>query len=399
MTINVFHISLAILFFLASSFFGLITLPIPVHDGILIISLGVLLFYSKELGKYTFYEDRYFHYFFMYSFIAALVMSYLNFNQPIVYSLRTARLLVIYIILIFTLNILLKNFQIKKAYPFIILVSVIIMFISFYVYFTGDTSMLSENTTVLKRLGEIRITIGTFTSIIFIFFLYHQIKEDKWLIFPLLGLLLTMVVVSKTRSVLFPILIIMLIPLLRGYKAQIIKVWMVFGVIFLISFMVSGYEKSILSPIINLFTLLVEESQTVKNSNVNIRGLELAYFWSFLDFKSIIFGYGMENILYKELYVSHFYLSDIGLFKIFYQHGIIGLFLYILMLWKLYKVSKMSDSALHLTGRSIVYFQILSPSSVFVYTPEYMFLLFVVYILVKNDNKSMLSNKIKKENE
>ena len=386
MKINIFYIFLGGLFFISSSFFGLIDLPFPMHDGMLIISLLVLIFYSKELDKNSFYQDRYFHYFFIYSFIATLIMAYLNFGQPMIYSIRVGRILITYSILLLALNILLKNFNIKKAYIFIWIVSFIIMFINFYVYATGDTSILGENATILKRLGEIRITIGTFTSIIFIFFLYYKVKENKWFIIPLVGLLLIMIIVSKTRSVLFPVLIIMLIPLLRGHKAQILKLWIGFGVIVLISFMISGYEKSILSPIINLLILLVEESQTVKSSNVNIRGLELAYFWSFLDFKSIIFGYGMENVLYKDLYLEHFYLSDIGLFKIFYLHGIIGSILYILLLWRLYKVSKVSSSAMHLTGRSIIYFQILSPSSVFVYTTEYMFLLFIVYILVKNFN-------------
>jgi len=200
-----------------------------------------------------------------------------------------------------------------------------------------------------------------------------------------------MVVVSKTRSVLFPILIIMLIPLLRAHKAQVFKVWMVLGGIVLLSFIFLGYEKSILSPILDLFSLLVEESQTVKNSNVNIRGLELVYFWNFLDIKSMIFGYGMENIQFKELYASHFYLSDIGLFKIFYYHGFIGLSLYIFMYWRLYNVSKKQDTALHFTGRAIVYFQILSPSSIFFYTTEYMFLFFVVYVLLKNSNLKVQS--------
>ncbi len=392
MIINIFNIFLVALFFISSSFFGLIDLPFSTHDGMLIISLIVLIFYSKELNKNTFYQDRHFHYFFMYSFIATLIMAYLNFGQPINYSIRVGRIFIMYSILILALNILLKNFNIKKVHSFIWIVSFLIIFINFYVYVTGDTSILGENATVLKRLGEIRITIGTITSIIFIFFLYYKVKENKWFIVPLLGLLLTLVVVSKTRSVLFPILIIMIIPLLRGYKAEIIKIWIGFGVIVLISFMVSGYEKSILSPIVNLFTLLIEESETVKHSNVNIRGLELAYFWSFLDFKSIVFGYGMENVLYKELYVSHFYLSDIGVFKIFYQHGIIGFILYILLLWRLYKVSKVANTTIHFTARSLVYFQILAPSNVYVYTTEYMFLLLVVYILVKHYN-SELENK------
>ena len=398
MKINLYYFFLVTLYLITSSFFGLVSLPVPKQDLILVISLIVIVFYIKELSSNTIYEDRYFHYFFIYSFIASLIMAYLNFGQPIVYSMRAARLLVIYSILLLALNILLKNLNIKKLYLFVMIISLIIIVINFYVFITGDTSILTEDTKVLERLGEIRIVIGTFSIIILVLFLYHHLKENRWFIFPLLGLLLTVIVVHKTRSALFPLLIIMILPLLRIYKAQFFKFWIFFGAIVLVSFMISGYEKSLLSPITDLVTLLVEESQTTKHSNVNIRGLELAYFWNFLDTKSIFFGYGMNNIQYKELYVSHFYLSDIGLFKIFYLHGIIGSFLYILMLWKLYTVSKKSDSGIHLTGRSIVYFQLLSPSSIFVYSPEYMFLLFVVYILVKHRNNQILNiSKIKEK--
>jgi hypothetical protein len=326
----------------------------------------------------------------------SIVMASLNFAQPVLYSMRAARLFIVYIFLMMALNILLKNFQIKKVYPFMFLISFLIIFINVYVYATGDTSFLVDGVGVLKRLGEIRVTIGTFTSIIFVFFFYHQIKTNKLFIIPLLGLLFTMIIVAKTRSVIFPVLIIMLIPLLRAHKAQVIKVWMAFGTIVLVSFIVSGYENSILSPIVKLVTLLIEESQSIKHSNVNIRGVELAYFVNFLDMKSTIFGFGMDNTQFKELYNLHFFLSDIGLFKVFYYHGIVGSLLFGMIHWRLYRVSKESDTALHFTGRSIVYFQVLSPNSIFLYSPEYMFLFFAVYILVKNHNKNSLRYQNKK---
>jgi len=389
MKINIYVVYLIILYLISSSFFGLITLPIPKQDLILLVSLFVIVPYVKELNKSFIQEDKYLHYFFFYGFFASIVMAYLNFAQPVVFSIRAARLFIIYSILLLTLNIILKNFKVKQIYKFIFIISFILVLINFYVYITGDTSILSEDTKVLERFGETRIVLGTFSIIILSLFSYHHLKENKWFILPLLGLLFTMIIVHKTRSALFPLMIIMVLPLLRIHKAQVFKFWIFFGVIVLASFIFSGYEKSILSPITDLFTLLIDESTSIKKSNVNIRGLELAYFWNFLDIKSIIFGYGLNNMQYKELYVSHFFLSDIGLFKVFYLHGIIGSALYIALLWRLYQVSKISDSAIHLTGRSIVYFQLLSPSSIFVYTPEYMLLLFIIYILVKNSNKNI----------
>jgi len=390
MTINLFHIALVVLVFIASSFFGLASFPFPIKDGMLLISLIVIIFYYKEFLKHTLYEDKHFYIFFMYAFFMSIIMAYINFGQPLYYSLRAARIFIIYSLLIVALNIMLKTFNIKRAHIFMLIISFIIIIINLYVYTTGDTSILVEDVSILRRLGEIRITIGTFTAIIFIFYFYYALNKYKWMIIPLLGLLLVMIVVFKTRSVLFPVLIILLLPLLRAHKSQILKTWMIFTLIIVISFIATGYEKSILSPIVKLFTLLMEESQSAKNLSSNIRGIELVYYWNFLDIKSIIFGYGMDNKQFKELYDANFFLTDIGLFNIFYYHGILGSFLYIGMLWRLYSVSKIDNSALHMTGRSIVYFQILSPNSVFMYSPGYMLLLFIVYILVKNDNKNKL---------
>jgi hypothetical protein len=393
MKIDLFAIILAAIYMISASFWGVMSFPIPTQDGILILSFFVLLFYIKYFDKKSIYEDRNFHYFLWYGFLASIVMAYLNFGQPVIYSMRAARILVIYSILIMALNIFLKNFQLKKAYPFIIFISFLIIFLNIYVYATGDTSFLVDGVGVLKRLGEIRVTIGTFSSIVFAIFFFHKIKDNKAFLVPLLGLLFVMIVVSKTRSVVFPVLIIMLIPLLRIHKAQVIKVWMIFTAIVLLSLVFSDFEKSILSPIIDLVNLLISESHTVKRSNINIRGIELAYFWHFLDVKSMIFGYGMANTQFKELYDSHYYLSDIGLFNVFYYHGVIGSILFIMMHWRLYKVSKVKESALHLTGRGIVYFQILSLNSVFLYSPEYMVLFFIMYILIKNDNKTNIKYK------
>jgi len=390
MIINIFSILLITLFVISSSFYGLIGLPFPIYDGMLLISLFVIFAYSTELYKNILHEDRYFHTFFIYTFVMSAIMAYIDFAQPLGYGLRASRILLMYSVLLVALNIMLKNFEIKKAHIFMIFLTFVIMFLNIYVYATGDTSMLVNGFGVLKRLGEIRVIIGTFTSIIFVFYFYYALKEHKWMILPLVGLLFTMIVIAKTRSVIFPIVIILLIPLLRAHKANVFKIWMVFAAVIILSFIVSGYEKSILSPLIDLVNLLVEESQTSKHSNVNVRGVELAYFWNFLDIKSIILGYGMENHLFIQQYNKHFFLEDIGLFKIFYLHGIVGLVMYFGMLWKLYRVSKASDTAIHMTGRSIVYFQILSPSSVFLYVPEYMLLVLIVYVLVKNENKKLV---------
>ncbi len=387
MKINLFSIFLLLLYLVASSFFGLLTLLIPNQDAVLLLSLSVILFYMKGVNVKSVYEDRNFHYFFIYAFVTSLIMAYLNFSQPALYSIKAARIFLIYSVLLIALNILLKQVDPKRYYPGIVIFSFIIIGINFYVYITGDTSILSEDVPILKRLGEIRVVIGTFSIIIFILFFYHHLSENRWFILPLLGLLFTVVVVHKTRSLLFPLLIIMFIPLLRVYKAQFFKFWLIFIVLVLLSFMATGYEKSIISPITDLLMLLIEESQTTGHSNVNIRAMELAYFWSFLDTKSILFGYGMENIQFKVLYESHFYLSDIGLFKVFYLHGVVGILLYIFMYWRLYLVSKKSNTPLHLTGRSIVYFQILSPSTILLYTPEFMLLFMGIYVLIKNRNK------------
>ena len=94
----------------------------------------------------------------------------------------------------------------------------------------------------------------------------------------------------------------------------------------------------------------------------------------------------MDNKAFKILYYENFYLSDLGIFKVFYLHGIIGLLLFIGIYYQMYKQASLAETSVHKTGKALVLFQLFAPSLNFTYHIEGMFMFFIIYILIKNYN-------------
>ena len=101
-----------------------------------------------------------------------------------------------------------------------------------------------------------------------------------------------------------------------------------------------------------------------------------------------IFGYGME-IDRAAMYNENLYLSDVGIFKIFYYHGIIGLFLFLKLLRDLYSESKKDHSPFHIFTRYLVYFQFLSPTLTILYTPVGILIFLTTFLKIKQINESI----------
>ncbi|HIP11473.1 MAG TPA: hypothetical protein EYG73_02015 [Arcobacter sp.] len=217
-------------------------------------------------------------------------------------------------------------------------------------------------------------------------YFYETAKKNKFDLMIFIGLFLVLLIISKTRSIILPIVFIIFLNMLNLKVNKNLYKWL--GIIgaFVLSLFIMDFESSILSPITNLIDFLLEESGK-DVSNVSIRLLELNYFWNFMDLKSIIFGYGIDNKLIVDLYYEKYYLSDLGIFKIFYYHGIIGSILFITILYKLYVESKKANTYIHLYGKSFIIFQILSPTLTFVYSIPGMLIFIITYILIKNNNQ------------
>lgn len=105
-----------------------------------------------------------------------------------------------------------------------------------------------------------------------------------------------------------------------------------------------------------------------------------------MNIASVIFGYGMEADR-LALYYERFYLSDVGMFKIFYYHGLLGLSLYFLVLKRFFNESALGNTSIHKFGRYIVYFQFVAPTLTMLYTITGMLFFFIIYIYLTTINQ------------
>lgn len=367
------------------SFYFLLDIESVQKDMVFLISLLILLLNTRSLKSYIKKEDKYIYLFAIYGIVSTCFMAYANYGQPVIYSLLASRILLIFATLYVALNLLIQNISLVALYRLAFFISLFIILFNFYLYFTGNLSILYIDTTYAYRMGAIRLTIASETLIILLLFFYFHSKEKILSYIPFIGLLLTLIVVNKTRAVLIAIFIILLLSLINLKKTKNILIVVVLLFVTMLSFVFTNFESSIFQPLIDMY----EQTQNnISNGvgNVNVRALELTYFWNKLDFPSIIFGYGMDNHTFKILYYKDFYLSDLGIFKVFYLYGIIGLSLYIGIYYQMYKQASKANTVLHNTGKALILFQVFAPTINVAYSMEGIFMFFIIYILIKNYN-------------
>lgn len=359
-------------------------------DSIFLISILIIAFNIKYIKQIYDPKDKYIYIFAIYSFIASIIMALFNFNQPVVYSMFASRILLIIMTLYIAVIFLLKNITEVTLYRLTFTIAMFLILFNFYLYFSGNLSILYIDTTYAFRLGEIRLTIASQSVIVLLLFFYFHSKEKALSYIPFLGLLAVLIIVDKTRASIIAILIILFLSMLNIKDVKTLRNWLVVIFIILFSSLIGGFESSLISPLTDIYYATQNEVQKGAG-NVNVRAMELAYFWNRLDFYSMIFGYGMDNHQFKFLYYKHFYLSDLGIFKVFYLHGAIGLLFFGGIYLAMYREASKGISAIHKTGQALVLFQVLSPTLNFTYSIQGMLMFFVLYILIKKlNNKDKL---------
>jgi len=124
-----------------------------------------------------------------------------------------------------------------------------------------------------------------------------------------------------------------------------------------------------------------------KSGNTQYRIEELNFFLNKLDLKSFFLGYGIDNQKVVQLYNNNninYYLSDLGIFRTFYYHGLIGLSIFIKCMYDLYKESKIGLTIFHRFGRGFVLFQLLSlTTQTFFYNTDIMMIFLTLFACLK----------------
>lgn len=384
---NIFYLSiLLVVHSLSVYFYFLLDIEALQKDIIFIISLLILILNIKYIKSFFKLEDKYIYLFALYGILSTCFMASFNYGQPILYSLLASRILLIIAVLYIALNFILNNISLSTLYKIAFSIAMFLVSFSFYLYMSNNLSILYIDTTYAFRLGTVRLTIAPETLIVLLIFFYYHTKEKFISYIPFVGLLLTLIFVDKTRATLIAILVILFISFIDLKKKKNLYSLITLIIISILSIIFTNFESSIFQPLLDMYERTQQEVSS-GSGNVNVRALELAYFWDFLDINSMIFGYGMDNKTFKVLYYEHFYLSDLGIFKVFYLHGIIGLLLFLGIHYQMYKQASKHDTSLHKTGKALVLFEFFAPTLNWAYHIEGMMLYFIFYILIKNYNE------------
>jgi len=365
---------LPIIYILSERLYNVVEILQHAGDLVLVVLCILLPYTTSDLSIQFIKRNKLFLGFLAFCFFFSVITAYFNFSQSVMVGSWASRIFLIYILLFFTLFKLIKTISLSSIYKFVLLTSIYLIAFNFYIYLSGDFQYYFGN--VVERFEDKRFLVGG-TSIIYFYLYLLSHKDSKTLALPVgIGLLLTVAIVAKTRSLLFPLMLITVLPFINFKKVKNIgQMILIFSIIAFSSF-IAGDNLFVLQ-VQNLFELSANDVAQ-GGGNISFRLFTVLYFLENMNIPSIIFGYGME-VDRLALYYERFYLSDVGMFKIFYYHGLLGLGLYFALLKRFYYESSLGDSPLHKFGRYIVYFQFAAPTLTILYTITGMLFFFTTY--------------------
>jgi hypothetical protein len=372
------------IYWLSEGFYSLINFP-DVKDVLL---LALVFFIPFKLfihrRNYNLILKNRLFLFFLYCFLVSAIQANINFSQPLIFGIRASRIFFIYAVVFIYLSISLTHISYKSIYRFVVFTSIFLIFINFFEFYY-NTQLYLQNK-VINRFDDVRFLIGGTSIIYFYLFLLANAGRGKFPIIGLIGLMIVLVIISKTRSLVFPLLLITTFSLLKINSVK--KFLQVLMILFLLlaTFI---FNNKVGNNIADLLLLFIDEFKS-NEGNVAIRLVGLGYYWEKFDFFSLIFGIGMDNEIYIDLYNPLYFLSDLGAFRVLYYHGIIGIVLFALTLYDLYRESSKGELPLHKFGRYFVYFQFLSPTLTFVYHPTAMYIYIFTLLYIKFHNKKTI---------
>jgi len=328
---NIFLLSV---YLISEHFFDLVSYKYEANDIITVLSVIFVFFNFKEFIQFI---RKHYNIviFLLFLFVENVITSAINYNQPIFFSFKAGRFLITYILIAFVaFEFSLKNRDKISFIPLII--PLIIIGLNYYAFLTGDFHLFANNIKVSERFYEVRFMVAG-TSVIYLVLYYsNRLKEKPYNPIIFLLLLSVIVVISKTRGIIFPILITLLFS--RGivslFKSLIrlkksgVYVFFIFVValLFFGSKFIFNLKSSFFSTINGL--------QSGQINNIQIRFLSYAYYWNIIkqSFLSVLFGNGIPTIFTINRFNPKFFISDIGYFGVLFDFGIVGIIIILQLL-------------------------------------------------------------------
>jgi len=386
---------LIVLFIITQGFFDLANNPLVLfdieeQDAVLGFSIVILLLNLSRISFKKLRDYRILVILFFYCFLSNLVMCYLNFDQPFVYSILTGRKFITYFFMLLALLTVfnIAEVNLKQVNAFILAVSVFFIVLNIYVYLSHNYAIIN-GLIILERFESTRFLVGGLCVMYFTIYFYENFYFSRINSLAFYGLLVVLFLISKTRGIILPILMIIIQDMLFNKKILRGKILHKVTLTLFAAAFILWNPSEIFSSIGNIVTLT--HSEISQNSgNFGWRVQEFIYYLGKLDLKSVIFGYGIENKKFSEiLSYNNYYLSDLGIFHIFFTSGLIGLSIFIYCLYHLFKEARLGDTIIHKFGIGFILFQLFSfPTMTFFYYSGGMFIFLFLLVSLKQLNMS-----------
>lgn len=383
------YLPLVIIYIIAESFFNLLDIKTDPKDIITVFLAVLLLINIRKISLKNIKKYSVLYIFLFACFILSVITGTANYLfQTISYSVIASRIFILYILflLYFSNCFDVSSLDYKKFHTAFLSAAFILICINYYLFITKDFESFS-NLYITKRFGEDRFMIaGDSVILLTIYFLVH--RNEKVVNFVVLALLLSVLIfISKTRAIFIPITFILAYDFLFAKRGMSAKNRLRNRAIFvcLIAAVLYFSTSSISSAISDMVNLTVYEVAD-NSGNYQVRAEGLAYYTSFLNPTSILWGRGIESLRVTNIYIEKYTLADLGIFKIFYYHGVFCFILYAALLWLIYKKSEHLSLGLFKYSRYLVAFLVLSCLTLTnLYALPSFFAFIVLYVIV-NEN-------------
>lgn len=384
---RVYLLFFILILFIAESYLNLVSVQVEEVDLILILSLFFPFYKPKDfvffLKKNSFMVGTFF-----FLFLLNIWSSYINYNQDLIFSLKSGRFLLIYIFLAFVVYLFVEYHQQENYIP--VIIPLIAIALNFYSYLTNDFSIYTQELKILERYGDVRFMIAG-TSVIYLsIYFFNRIENKGRNLYIFLFLLAIIVLIGKTRGIILGLfLVILFSKKIRNILSNSKALKFAFaGVVPLLFF----FGNSIFHSVDLLLNSTITDLNS-SNNNIQIRFIAFRYYWDILSQSpfSLVFGNGVISAFTADRFQENLYLSDLGVFKIIFNHGILGFLLILRLLIKPIINAKKSVQS-HRYGifykdyRLFLLFQLFTIISLtFFYHPLGMIYFFLVYFQLKKN--------------
>lgn len=379
---RVIYVVILLTYIVSENVLDLFQLNYEINDIIFVIGL---LLASSSPNRFLQYlkENTEIAIIFIFLFVSNILMSYINYQQPLIYSVYAGRFLISYIFLGFVVWLYSKTI---REYDYLsVFIPVIIIAINYYAYISKDMHIFRSSFHVSERNEDVRFLAAGTSVLYFMFYYFNRITLKPFYFILFILLFCIIIIVSKTRGLIIPATLVLLFTFFDKFRIYRKRKVLIYSI--LVVFVLIVFGGTMLTGVSNAYNSVVSEYNSIDSNNTTIRIEEYKYFYNLLIDSpiSLFFGYGVDNEYTKGLFPENYFLSDIGIFKIVFYHGLIGLFSILYLFNKLIRYCNRNTHSSNIFNndvKSFILFQLFSAITVtfFYKTPAVIFFMILFFV-------------------